>query len=164
MKEKYIFSGIVIIAIIAIGAVMYRSVYRADEPTMQTQHGQTPVRQDEYVVPVSAPSVTPPTTQPGVPSKTTPATEPTIVYTVNGFAPAPLIISAGQAVTFKNNGTADMWVASAPHPTHTDYPGFDAMRPYGPGESYSFTFTRIGTWKYHNHLNPQHFGSIVVTE
>lgn len=164
MKEKYIFSGIVLIAIIAIGAVMYRSAYRTEGPTGQTFQEQTPVKQEGYTVPTNAPSVTPPTTQPGVPGKTIPVSEPIVTYTAGGFAPAPLIISVGQTVMFKNTGTATMWVASAPHPTHTDYSGFDATRPYGPGETYSFTFTRVGTWKYHNHLNPQHFGSIVVTE
>lgn len=164
MKEKYIFSGIVVIAIIAIGIIMYRSTYRADGPAMQTSQEQAPVQREEYMAPTNAPSVTPPTTLPGVPERATPAAEPTVVYTASGFTPVPLIISVGQTVMFKNSGTAAMWVASAPHPTHIDYPGFDAMRPYDSGSVYSFTFARVGTWKYHNHLNPQHFGSIVVTE
>lgn len=146
MKEKNIFIGIVVVAMLAIGAIMYRSLYRAD-----TQYLAAPqeniVRQQE---------------ESAIPAQPVPVAQHAVVYTATGFAPVPLVILAGQTVLFKNEHSADMWVASAPHPTHTDYSGFDASRPYGQGETYSFTFTRIGTWKYHNHLNPAHYGSIVV--
>ena len=55
-----------------------------------------------------------------------------------------------------------LWVASNPHPIHTDYSDFDAKRGYAKGERYSFTFFKQGTWKYHNHLNPGEGGVIVV--
>lgn len=51
---------------------------------------------------------------------------PVVTYTDSGFSPNNLTIKNGQTVTFKNEGPGDMWVASAPHPTHTDYPEFDA--------------------------------------
>lgn len=86
----------------------------------------------------------------------------TISYTGSAFTPATVEVRVGDAVTFVNNGTGGMWVASAPHPTHTDYPEFDAKKEYNPGESYIFTFTKAGTWKYHNHKNPSAFGTIVV--
>ena len=55
-----------------------------------------------------------------------------------------------------------MWVASAPHPTHTNYPGFDAKQGVASGEKYSFTFDKAGSWNYHDHLIPSNFGTIVV--
>ena len=55
-----------------------------------------------------------------------------------------------------------LWVASNPHPIHTDYSDFDAKRGYAKGERYSFTFFKQGTWKYHNHLNSGESGVIVV--
>jgi plastocyanin len=69
-----------------------------------------------------------------------------------------------------------MWPASAFHPTHTVYSGtslsehcpdtagtaFDACKGFLPGQSWSFKFTKAGTWKYHDHLNPGATGTIVV--
>jgi plastocyanin len=86
----------------------------------------------------------------------------TIVYNGSAFDPANVEIKVGESVAFVNRSATGMWVASAPHPTHTDYPGFDAKKSYGQGESYVFTFTKVGTWKFHNHMNPTAFGSITV--
>lgn len=85
-----------------------------------------------------------------------------IVYSDSGFSPPSMTIKAGETVMFRNESSRDMWVASAPHPVHTDYPGFDAKKGYKKGEVYSFTFDKIGTWKFHNHLNPTDFGSVAV--
>lgn len=92
-----------------------------------------------------------------------PKTE-TIVYTDAGFTPNNITILTGDTVTFTNNSTSDMWVGSNPHPQHTDYSAFDAMKNYTPGESYSFTFTESGTYGYHNHSNAGDKGTIVVTD
>lgn len=85
-----------------------------------------------------------------------------VTYTDSGFSPNNLTVKNGQTVTFKNESSSEMWVASAPHPTHTDYPEFDAKKSYANGQSYTFTFTKAGTWKYHNHKNPSKFGSVTV--
>jgi plastocyanin len=85
-----------------------------------------------------------------------------VTYTGSGFIPPILSVDSGTTVRFYNASNAAFWPASDPHPAHTDYPGFDALRSYGTGESYYFTFLRTGTWGYHNHLNPTQTGSIVV--
>lgn len=85
-----------------------------------------------------------------------------VVYTDSGFSPNKLEVSLGSTVVFKNESSVLMWVASSPHPIHTDYPEFDARKGYAKGVNYSFTFGRVGEFKYHNHLNPSKFGSIVV--
>lgn len=113
----------------------------------------------EVSLPTAPPASTPtPTPTPPV---VAPATK-TITYTDSGFSPATLTIKAGDTVLFKNSGSRDFWPASAPHPTHTNYPEFDAKRGIAPGATYSFTFTRVGSWKYHNHLNPTTNGTITV--
>jgi plastocyanin len=84
--------------------------------------------------------------------------------TNDGFTPSQVTIAKGDTVTFVNNGTKPIWPASAPHPTHTNYPEFDADRGIAPGSSWSFTFTRVGSWGFHDHLNAQHFGKVIVTE
>lgn len=86
----------------------------------------------------------------------------TVTYTDSGFSPASVSVKVGDTVEWLNQGTKQMWVASAPHPQHTDYPGFDQLASTGKGTTYSFTFTKAGTWKYHNHVNVKDFGSVVV--
>lgn len=84
-------------------------------------------------------------------------------YDGSKFTPSTVTINAGDTVAFKNTGSsASVWPASDPHPTHTDYPGFDALKGIAPGGTYSFTFTKTGSWGYHNHLNPAQQGTIVV--
>lgn len=99
-----------------------------------------------------------------------------VTYTNSGFSPSSVTINAGEVVMFVNEGSNLMWPASAIHPTHTVYPGssiqkcgtaeedsiFDACSRVTSGNSWSFTFTETGTWKYHNHLNIGKTGTIVV--
>ena len=47
-------------------------------------------------------------------------------------------------------------------PTHELYPSFDAQKTILDGDSYEFTFDRAGRWGYHDHLNPDIQGTIVV--
>lgn len=110
----------------------------------------------------------------------TPATEPTavtITYTDQGFSPKTLSVPVGTAVTWVNQSSGRMWIASANHPTHTVYSGtslsehcpdttnsaFDECTAVSPGGSYSFTFNKVGAWGYHNHAQASDFGSVTVT-
>ncbi|MBI3074974.1 MAG: hypothetical protein HYY92_02035, partial [Parcubacteria group bacterium] len=98
----------------------------------------------------------------------------TITYTASGFSPSSLSIARGEIVRFVNEGGATMWVASALHPTHTVYGGTtleehcgngvanNAFDQCASGSEYSFPFEKAGTWKYHNHLNVSHTGTIIV--
>ncbi|HLD64247.1 MAG TPA: S-layer homology domain-containing protein [Candidatus Peribacteraceae bacterium] len=93
-----------------------------------------------------------------------PAEENTVTYTTDGFSPTVLRVKKGEMVTFKNMSVGSMWVASHPHPTHTDLAGFDAGEGQENGGLYSFTFNQIGSWGYHNHSMPDHEGTIIVEE
>lgn len=86
-----------------------------------------------------------------------------VVYDGSGFNPTALDIKQGDIVIFKNNSNVDFWPASDNHPTHTLYPEFDAKKPIGPGGSYQFTFNKVGSWGYHDHLNPAAKGVVHVT-
>lgn len=103
-------------------------------------------------------------TPPSSPAPAAPAPVATdqVSYDGTKYSPQFIMVKLGDTVTFKNDSSAGMWVASAPHPAHTDYPEFDAKKEYKPGESYTFTFTKAGTWKFHNHVNPTAFGSVTV--
>ncbi len=93
-----------------------------------------------------------------------------ITYTDLGYTPASLSVKAGEMVVFKNESSNNIWPASANHPTHNDYPTtggclgstFDACKSVPPGQAWSFKFEVVGSWKYHDHLNPKYFGSITV--
>jgi plastocyanin len=85
-----------------------------------------------------------------------------VTYMNGGFTPSVLRIQKGESVTFKNQTSGDMWVASDTHPTHTELPGFDAGKGMDQGDSYIYTFTKIGSWGYHNHANASHRGTIIV--
>ncbi|MBI2631291.1 hypothetical protein HYW73_03730 [Candidatus Nomurabacteria bacterium] len=93
-----------------------------------------------------------------------------IIYTDLGYSSNTLNIKAGDTVTFENDSSLSMWPASAFHPTHAAYPTtggclgstFDACRGILPGESWSFKFDLAGAWKYHDHLKPSYFGTVVV--
>ncbi len=95
-------------------------------------------------------------------TKTVPQDAKTVTYSESGFSPASLEVTTGQTVVFVNNSTKPFWPASAPHPTHTDYPEFDAKSPVAPGSSFTFVFQKIGNWGFHNHLDSSKFGKIIV--
>src|SRR5437868_6984243 len=44
-----------------------------------------------------------------------------VTLTDSGFSPSDLTVKAGDTVTWKNQSSSAMWVASAMHPTHTTY-------------------------------------------
>ncbi len=85
-----------------------------------------------------------------------------VLYTKDGFAPSLLVIRYNDTVRFRNSSGLQMWVASDPHPAHSDYPDFNQRATSGTGSTYSFPFTRVGTWGYHSDLKLTHQAVIVV--
>jgi len=88
----------------------------------------------------------------------------TVEYSGQGFSPNSITVKSGTTVTWVNKGSDLMWVASTPHPVHTDLPGFDALKGAPAGGTYSFTFAKVGKWSYHNHLAPDKNGEVVVEQ
>jgi plastocyanin len=139
------------------------------------------------LAPPTSPNETIPSPQPIFGTEETPTGTPAgsgmgqpttheVVYSNNGYSPTELIVKAGDTVVFKNQSSAGMWTASALHPSHTVYSGtslqahcpdasnvtFDECKSAQPGESWSFTFNKKGSWGYHNHVQAGHFGKIIV--
>ena len=140
----------VIVLVVVVGAIFLFN-NNADAPADETN--------TETITPVSDQTQNP---QPS-PASTTPSTIE-ISITDAAYLPAQVTIKKGDTVKFTNNGTKSNWPASAPHPTHTDYPAFDPKKGVAVGESWSFTFDQTGTWLFHDHLNPTRFGAVTVTE
>lgn len=87
--------------------------------------------------------------------------EQTITLTANGFSPQNITIKTGEKVTWINKSGSDATVDSSPHPSHTDYSPLN-LGVFPDGGSLSLTFDKAGTYKYHNHLDPSQFSTIVV--
>ncbi|MBI5466798.1 MAG: cupredoxin domain-containing protein [Candidatus Kerfeldbacteria bacterium] len=97
---------------------------------------------------------------------TTPSvTAQTVTITSSGVSPKTVTIKAGDTVKFVNNDSTAHQISSNPHPTHTGYPGFDSLSGVANGSSYSFTFTRTGSFGYHDHddsTNSKFQGTVIV--
>ena len=99
----------------------------------------------------------------------------TITYDGASFSPSSVTIKKGGTVAWNNEGTAEMWIASAQHPNHTAYSDTSrvahcpdtsktAFDQCAGGNNYTFKFDKVGTWNYHDHLNATMFGSVTVVE
>ncbi len=98
----------------------------------------------------------------------------TITLTDDGFRPTEVTVRRGEAVRWVNDSGAEMWPASAVHPTHSIYPqksandclgsSFDACRRIPRGGTWEFTFTYAGDWKFHDHVQPANTGIVHVTQ
>jgi len=103
-----------------------------------------------------------------------------ISYADSGFSPKSITVSQGTTITWVNNSSGMMWIASNSHPDHTAYDGtsrtqhcvntapasaqvFDECMPIPQGGSFSFTFTKAGVWSFHNHVHADDQGSVTVT-
>lgn len=102
----------------------------------------------------------------------------TVKYTPSGFEPKVLTIKLKECasggyncaenkttITFINEVHGGlMWVASDPHPNHTDHRDFDQRTGISFGGKYEYTFPKQkGSYGYHNHLSgpPLHTATIV---
>ena len=87
----------------------------------------------------------------------------TIIKYVDGkYTPKSVTISVGQTVTWVNEDEDYFWPASNIHPTHEIYPEFDPKKPLAPSTNWSFTFTKKGVWRFHDHWNPRATGVVIV--
>lgn len=97
----------------------------------------------------------------------------TVRYTDQGFEPASVTVSEGETVRFVSETNTQMWVASDEHPTHANYDettlnqhcddeASDSFDQCESGDSFTFTFDKVGEWQYHNHLNANDGGTVVV--
>jgi plastocyanin len=103
-------------------------------------------------------------TEKGAVPSTQATAKTTVSYTDSGFTPNSVTVKQGATVTFVNNSAKGMWVASDVHPTHQLLPGFDELKSVQKGGSYDYTFVKVGTWTFHNHMSPSEKGTVVVTQ
>lgn len=86
----------------------------------------------------------------------------TIRRTDEGYEPKEVTVTVGDTVSFVNESSEFHWPASDVHPTHTIYADFDPRDPIAPGATWSFVFTEIGEWVFHDHLRANLKGVVTV--
>lgn len=94
-------------------------------------------------------------------TETAATSETTIRFTDEGFDKSEYTSKAGEAVTVKNESSVDVEFSSDDHPTHRENPELN-METLAPGESGTFTPPGAGTYAFHDHINDQYTGTLVV--
>jgi plastocyanin len=102
------------------------------------------------------------------------STATAVTYDGSTFSPQNVTVAQGGTVTWTSTG-GGMWVASDPSSLQNGYDGttmeqhcalgYPGAAPFdecASGASYSFTFNKVGTWGYHDHLNEGAEGSVTV--
>jgi plastocyanin len=120
------------------------------------------------VIPTNTPFPSPTASAPSITSASNSPTpqamkesSTTVIVTASGFQPQTITISAGQTIMWINKSGDDVSIDSDPHPVHTSYPPLN-IGVVANGATASLTFSKIGTYHYHNHLNPSETGTIIV--
>lgn len=86
---------------------------------------------------------------------------PTIVFTDDGFAQQEYRFAAGTAIRVDNQSSMDMQFSSDDHPAHRNNPELN-MALLGAGESGTFTPPGTGTYGFHDHINDQYSGTLII--
>lgn len=84
-----------------------------------------------------------------------------IEVTASGFSPSTIKVRVGTNVVWINKSGADANVSSVDHPAHRTYPALN-LGNFQDGSSVQLRFDTIGTYNYHNHLNPEQIGTVIV--
>jgi plastocyanin len=77
------------------------------------------------------------------------------------FDPPTVTVKSGDTVTWINEDSTPHIIASDPHPAHTDLPGLVSPE-LSQGQTYTFTYVKVGTWGYHCHVHPSMTGTVIV--
>lgn len=86
-----------------------------------------------------------------------------IIFTNSGFEKNSYTVKKGQMVEVKNQSSTQLEFSSDNHPTHTDEPELN-LSVLRPGQSASFTPTETGNHGFHDHLQAQYAGTLIVTD
>lgn len=137
---KYFIAGAVAIVLLISGIILFSGEEMPTPPAASTDSIMTPPGTDGKVV---------------------------VTYDSSGFKPQTITINKGTTVTFINKSEMPLYVASNPHPQHTDYPEFEAVRANNGRmprmtDTFSFKFEKTGTWGYHNHTASSDTGTEAV--
>lgn len=140
---KQIIASILISIIILIGAIFFISTrQKTASPSSQVTVTPTPTSIVDIV-------------------KELKKNEVNISFTDKGFVPQTVTIKSGMAIRWKNESGETASVNSDDHPANRKFPELNLGR-FAKNESLTHTFSKPGTYTYHNHLTPTQKGTIIV--
>jgi plastocyanin len=151
MKKYYswIFAFAIIVAVVLAGVLILapgkKQSSKTTQPTQVTQTTQNPTNQSANGKAAQ-----------GINFKRT-----TIKVTASGFNPQTIKIQKGTIVIWVNQSGADASVNSDDHPTNLLYPELNLGR-FSNGSSMTVSFNKTGKYTYHNELNLDQKGTIIV--
>lgn len=87
-----------------------------------------------------------------------------VVITDTTVEPSVIQISAGETVTWINEGTTSRRLVATANEAGQALEGFGADETFGQGESYSFTFDKAGTFTYEDVQDPEAIKGTVIVE
>lgn len=166
MNTKLIVGLLVVVAGLGLGWYVLKGSYQPSTTPTEEVGAPSPSTREETTVTLTIPpfpETTGGTDKGGVGAEMT-GKGTFVTYTDSGYTPSTITVKLGTKLTWVNQSSSGMWTASALHPTHMLLPGFDELKSVAKGGSYDYTFTKVGTWKYHNHVQPSDTGTVVVTE
>lgn len=165
MKGTSILLIVVILVIIVIGAFWMLRGRSTTEEVLPTLSPVTAPIGGAGVLPATNPTASPvsglPTTLASPVASPNAPVGKTVSITAKGFSPASVTVPMNGTVTFTNSDTQSHQINSDPHPTHTSYPTLNGDV-LAAGKSRTVTFTKAGTFGYHDHLNPGTKGTVTV--
>lgn len=147
-NKNWIAAVVALVAVVLVGAGVF-AYMNMDEPAEQEDTSQTATQSTE--------NETQTTNEPAVAAEE----QPTIVFTDDGFDKSTYTFAAGKAITVKNESSMDMQFSSDDHPSHRDHSELN-MKLLGAGESGTFTPPGAGTYGFHDHINDQFEGTLVI--
>lgn len=142
--------ALIIVVIVGLGAGVWALSHKSSPTTGTTTSTDT----SQNPTPSSSPTNS-------TPAANQAQSANTIAYTDNGFSPASLTVKSGDQVTITNNSSRLLQFDSDPHPQHTDDPELN-VGTIAPGQSRTITVHTTGSHGYHNHLNADDIGTLVV--
>lgn len=87
----------------------------------------------------------------------------TVTLTNSGFNPVTLTVKPGTRVIWLNKSGTSGSVNSDNHPTNLLFP-FLNLGQFNDGSSVSVVFKKAGKYTYHNEVNPDQKGTVIVKE
>jgi plastocyanin len=104
------------------------------------------------------------TIQPSI-NRPAPSRQPrlyTVYYSLGVFSPTNIRIHVGDSVKFQNDSNSPIYIVSVRSEVGLELAGFDSVNDIPPKSSFTFTFTKPGTFGYHNSKNPNEKGTVIV--
>lgn len=144
MNKQKTIGILVVVAVIAIAIVVFATKNKDETPTStNTTTSDTSAVADDTIAPDTS----------------TPATTAAVTISNFLFNSSKLTVKVGTTVTWTNNDSVAHTVTA--DAASSDAPASELLNK---GDTYSFTFTKAGSYAYHCEPHPSMKGTVVVTE